>query len=200
VTTVAWDGRYLACDGLMTSANDRVLSRRAEKMVMVQTEGAGTGAAELTWSKGVKVLVVTGAGNYDDWEEYVRMLRETRSWKWPPEGREKTDCEIVEVEVTVRDHVGPLDARRVDGHEWDTEVVFRVREERGRPDEGCEVPYALGSGGSYAMGAMDAGADAREAVAAACRYDVFSGGRILFFDTARPELGVQTWDYSTGEY
>jgi len=39
------------------------------------------------------------------------------------------------------------------------------------------TPYAIGSGASYALGAMDAGATAKEAVKIACR-DVFTGGII----------------------
>lgn len=39
------------------------------------------------------------------------------------------------------------------------------------------TPYAIGSGGAYAIGAMDAGATAKEAVKVASR-DVFTGGRI----------------------
>ena len=39
------------------------------------------------------------------------------------------------------------------------------------------TPYAIGSGSEYALGAMDAGATAKEAVKIACR-DVFTGGVI----------------------
>jgi ATP-dependent protease HslVU (ClpYQ) peptidase subunit len=39
-------------------------------------------------------------------------------------------------------------------------------------------PYAIGSGGSYAMGAMLAGATAKEAVKIAMKLDVDTGGKI----------------------
>jgi ATP-dependent protease HslVU (ClpYQ) peptidase subunit len=39
------------------------------------------------------------------------------------------------------------------------------------------TPYAIGSGASFALGAMDAGATAKEAVKIACR-DVYTGGKI----------------------
>ena len=39
------------------------------------------------------------------------------------------------------------------------------------------TPYAIGSGASYALGAMDAGATAKEAVKIASR-DVYTGGII----------------------
>jgi hypothetical protein len=39
--------------------------------------------------------------------------------------------------------------------------------------------WALGSGADFALGAMAMGADARTAVKVACRFDVYSGGRII---------------------
>ncbi len=39
--------------------------------------------------------------------------------------------------------------------------------------------FALGSGSDYALGAMEAGASAKDAVKAAIKYDVFSGGRVV---------------------
>lgn len=39
-------------------------------------------------------------------------------------------------------------------------------------------PYTLGSGGTYALGAMGAGADARAAVEIAARYDTGTGGDV----------------------
>ena len=36
-------------------------------------------------------------------------------------------------------------------------------------------PWAIGSGGDYALGAMEAGADARKAVQIACKLDINSG-------------------------
>lgn len=40
------------------------------------------------------------------------------------------------------------------------------------------IPNALGSGQGYALGAMEMGATAEEAVAVACKYDPNTGGRI----------------------
>ena len=39
-------------------------------------------------------------------------------------------------------------------------------------------PFAVGSGGAYAMGAMHFGATAIEAVEVACKLDIYSGGEI----------------------
>lgn len=44
----------------------------------------------------------------------------------------------------------------------------------------CEriVPFAMGSGAVYALGAMDAGASAKEAVKIASDRDIYTGGKI----------------------
>jgi ATP-dependent protease HslVU (ClpYQ) peptidase subunit len=42
----------------------------------------------------------------------------------------------------------------------------------------CHTFYAIGSGGDFAMGAMAAGASAKEAVKIAIKHDIYSGGRI----------------------
>jgi 20S proteasome alpha/beta subunit len=39
-------------------------------------------------------------------------------------------------------------------------------------------PFAIGSGGNFAIGAMAHGASAIEAVKIACKYDVYSGGKV----------------------
>lgn len=48
----------------------------------------------------------------------------------------------------------------------------------------CELPYALGSGGDYALGAMHAGASPQQAIEIACRIDTGSGGAIQVIDIA----------------
>ena len=51
---------------------------------------------------------------------------------------------------------------------------------------GVEIdpPFALGSGGDYALGAMGAGADAKEAVVIATHLDVKTGGEIQVVNIA----------------
>lgn len=73
--------------------------------------------------------------------------------------------------------------------------------------EGCEMldfrlPYfspahaawAWGSGADFALGAIDAGATAMEAVRAAMSRDMNSGGAVDFVDTQFFGRGVQRWD------
>lgn len=56
------------------------------------------------------------------------------------------------------------------------------------------APFALGTGGDIALGAMGAGKTAMEAVQIAARWDIMTGGPIDFIDLERPEKGVQRWD------
>lgn len=48
-----------------------------------------------------------------------------------------------------------------------------------------QAPYACGSGGSYALAAMDLGCSPEEAVEAACKRDLFSGGKITVITRPR---------------
>ena len=47
------------------------------------------------------------------------------------------------------------------------------------------APYACGSGSSYAIAAMDLGCSPEEAVEAACKRDLFSGGKITVISRPR---------------
>ncbi|MBB1614517.1 proteasome subunit beta [Pseudomonas sp. UMC65] len=47
-------------------------------------------------------------------------------------------------------------------------------------------PDAIGSGSAYALAAMDMGASAEEAVRAAMRRDIYTGGKIRTFTVTKP--------------
>lgn len=55
------------------------------------------------------------------------------------------------------------------------------------------LPFAMGTGESFALGAMDAGASPEEAVRIAAAHDPFTGGKIISWDIAKvlgqPRLG-----------
>lgn len=53
-----------------------------------------------------------------------------------------------------------------------------------------KAPYAIGSGSDIALGALDQGATAEEAVRVACKRNVMSGGLVttVTFDEVEPEL------------
>lgn len=68
----------------------------------------------------------------------------------------------------------------------ETSGIFIYEAVLRRPGGGVSVSWApldapfhaVGSGAAYAIGAMAQGATAEEAVAIACRFDIYSGGRI----------------------
>lgn len=55
-------------------------------------------------------------------------------------------------------------------------------------------PFAIGTGGDLAMGAMGVGANAMEAVKVAMRWDIRTGGMVDFIDLEWLDKGVQRWD------
>jgi len=65
---------------------------------------------------------------------------------------------------------------------WDGATMVLVAKDSGQIVDFLEVPvadvYALGSGARYAIGAMDAGCTALEAVKIACNRDTYCGGRL----------------------
>ena len=62
-------------------------------------------------------------------------------------------------------------------------VVFLMTYDNGKLDQWSLLENtAIGSGGDFALAAMDFGKDAREAVEYAATRNVFTGGRITVFD------------------
>lgn len=65
---------------------------------------------------------------------------------------------------------------------WDGKSLVLAGKDSNEVVDFLDVPmddvYAMGSGASYAIGAMDAGSSALEATKIACKRDVFCGGRI----------------------
>lgn len=55
-------------------------------------------------------------------------------------------------------------------------------------------PFAVGTGGDIALGAMGAGVTAMEAVKLAMRWDLKTGGEVDFIDVEWLDKGVQRWD------
>ena len=54
-------------------------------------------------------------------------------------------------------------------------------------------PFAIGTGGDIALGAMGAGVTAMEAIKLAMRWDLKTGGEVDFIDTEWIDKGVQRW-------
>ena len=88
--------------------------------------------------------------------------------------------------------------RTPDGDEWSLWVVTKdriVRYSHANPygDCGWSAPFAAGTGGSFALGAMLAGANAMQAVLAATKIDTLSGGNIVSIKLRDFFGGAGTW-------
>jgi len=55
-----------------------------------------------------------------------------------------------------------------------------------------DIPFAIGSGAPYALGAIHAGADAKQAVLAAARYDLYTNDLLQVAQLTGPEESEET--------
>lgn len=153
MTTIAYDGRYLAADTLGVRSGNR---------------------SELP---GCKIEVRDGysfaTGGY--WGHYRSQLI-----AWHVAGHDPRSCPGAGVEGAVL----VLSPQR---------ELFVFTHEAPFPDPEV-APFALGTGGDIALGAMGAGLTAMEAVKLAMRWDLKTGGEVDFIDTEWIDKGVQRWD------
>lgn len=153
MTTIAWDGRYLAADTLGTRDGNRSLSELRKLLV-------SNGRAFAT------------CGNYGPAME--------RLVEWYEAGHDPENL------PNMPKADGGLIV--VSGRQ-----LWVISCEMPYPDEE-HPPFTLGSGRDIALGSMDRGATAMEAVQSAIRWDINTGGEIDFIDMEWIEKGVQRWD------
>jgi len=151
MTTIAWDGRFLAVDKQTTADGTRRVATKAR----LAAAGVNTPRKVLAWA---------GCGPYGrfmcEWYEAGADPE-----KWPKFQYEGDDHAALIVAT----------ARRVE--------VFSAGV-ASYPDLTIieENPfYAWGSGYRFALGAMDRGATAVEAVLTASRFDIFTSSDVLCF-------------------
>lgn len=135
MTTVAWDGKSMAADRMMTFGTTPVPTSKLHR---------------ITFQKKPAILGFSGTA-----DEFIPLLQ----WLKKPKGD------------------APLSQDRQD---WSAMVVLKSGEvfyAAGKPVfiSLGKITWSIGSGGDYAMGAMDFGATAEEAVAIACARDTASG-------------------------
>lgn len=149
VTTIAFDGRYLAADSQMSDGN-----------------GSRTGAVRKI------TQLAKGGALPDDAVFVVSGLAQA----------------ITEATAALPDNYPKF---KIDTTQFYRLVIFfkngAIAEYDGNsayqtPNESRKF-ITMGTGADYAMGAMEAGKTAKEAVKIATKYDVNSGGDILVFDT-----------------
>jgi hypothetical protein len=157
MTTIAWDGRYLAAD-----------TRHC-------TGGTPSGEApKLHWGNGGIVYASSGPAAWKQaWVDWCKAGADPNG-DLPVTGLEGHQGGFIRLDTSAR-VCEMLDFRL---------PYFTV----------APAVWAWGSGADYALGALAAGATAMEAVRAAIRWDVNSGGDIDFVDIEWPDKAVQRWD------
>lgn len=150
MTTVAYKNGVLAADGRM-SLGDMIIKEDTVKVFWVNNHLVG----------------VCGR---------ARAISTFVTWL-----QKMTDYHIVNQEVGALVDLVPPTLEDDDG--WTALVVTPNKQvlmyEGNTPIEmGIDVPMSIGSGSVFALAAMDAGADAEEAVKVAMKRDVFSGGTV----------------------
>lgn len=155
MTTLAFDGRYIAADGRCT-AGSMIVGKKARKLHLItgivrgeETEMVLAGAGSF---EGITIIKnwLEGGGDFfsDDPESAIPMVKEDS------------------VEGFVVTKTGEHFA-------WESSLVPLDQ----------EVPVMGGSGGPFAMAAMKAGKNAVGAIHVAMELDIASGGEVSCFDT-----------------
>jgi len=159
MTTIAFDGRYLAADTLGVRGGNR--SEQPSCKIAVQDGYAFAFGG--TWGHFRQRLMAWALAAFRD--------ADAPEWRFCP----AKDMDGALLVVT------PMRGLLVFTHE--------------APYPDPEAwPFAIGTGGDIALGAMGAGLTAMEAVAIAARWDLKTGGRIDFIDLEHIDEGVQRWD------
>lgn len=150
MTTVAFDGRYVAADGRSTMGN-MVVGKEVQKIFPL----------DFVYNGVSQKAAVVGAGCQESVHIMVEFIK-------------NNDLAITEL------------APDVDPEEF--ELILVLNDGRAMnlgaklTPFPCEVPFAIGSGAQFALGALHSGQSAKQAVDLATTLDAFSGGQVQVFD------------------
>jgi ATP-dependent protease HslVU (ClpYQ) peptidase subunit len=168
MTVIAWDGKTLAADGLMTNGQT-VASTHTQKIFR---------ANEVLFRKwkmcGKSILAFGYAGYYGDQYPVIDAL----NLELTPDTVFNSDTKFTAIMI---DSVGMT--WLVD--KGDKEIHARIY------PAGAEV-VAIGSGADAAYGALRAGRGATEAVLIACECNVYCGGDIQHWTPQRRHGGIES--------
>jgi ATP-dependent protease HslVU (ClpYQ) peptidase subunit len=155
MTTLAFDGRYIAADGRCTSGS-MIVGKNAKKLILIH----GIVRGEET------EMVLAGAGSF----EGITIIK-----NWLESGGDffSQDPEATIPDVKECGVEGFVVTKAGELFGWEPGLVPLDQ----------EVPAMGGSGGPFAMAAMVAGKNAVGAVHVAMELDIGSGGQVTCFDT-----------------
>lgn len=169
MTTIAYDGRYLAADTMATYGQTIKCQQPYSKLRMEARKGYGNAVVHYAFAL---------AGN----------LATLQAWS--------TWFHGIDTQLPVDPHKAPVGAgaettfivvvQGMPAHALNAETPYMLE---------ADVPDAWGSGARFALGAMAMGANAVEAVAAAMVHDAYTGGMVEFIEL-HPDKPweVQTFD------
>jgi hypothetical protein len=161
MTTIAWDGKTIACDTL--AVNGHITQVPVAKL---RESACGR------WVYGI-----TGfSAWFDAWIEWHASFVATTANRMT--SMDAANC-APKWTGGDRDQGNFIAVDLKDGRVWQFGCDLPYPQE-------CFAPTAWGSGENYAMGAMKAGADARRAVGVAIECDICSGGSVLVVDLQPP--------------
>jgi hypothetical protein len=191
MTTVAWDGRYLAGDGMSVTDCGTVRTLRAVKIGLWTPSKPPYRKMKHGEVLGEAVIAGT-AGVRDEGDEYLDWLAKVggkTDAAWPfPIGKDEWGTDVLEIRCEVKG-LG-------DGRTYSKPKSIVGRTPRGRitqvgdPDD-VSQPVAIGCGHQVAEGAMAYGASAMKAVEIASKLDSHTGGQITYIDTYDLDQGVR---------
>lgn len=155
MTTLAYDGRYIAADGRCTVGN-MITGKRAQKLYLIK--GIVRGVED--------EILLAGAGSF----EQLTIIK-----NWLEQGGDffGTDPESLVPEVKPESSEGFFALKSGGFYTWETGLVPMEQ----------EAPAMGGSGGAFAFAGMVGGMNAVEAVYLAIEIDIASGGQVTCFDT-----------------
>lgn len=180
MTTIAWDGRVLAADGMvMTGGDEPMILQRDYLKIRSQITEADRTLGFRSFAKPThRMRAVAVAGS----EAAGRQFEEW--WFSGAEGEFPLDLDRIKDQfhaITLRAELTAGVTQELVAEEWDD----------------CGYSYALpgkfalGCGLRYATAAMCAGADALRAIGVAVELDPGTDGQICYLDTDNWDKGVQ---------
>ena len=159
MTTIAFDGRYLAADGRMTRS-DIIVSATVKKLHLVTTELRGV----------EQEVIVFGAGSWNGIYAIIEWMKVNDVFNIDPELMRPAFPEDADGDSSRQD-VSFIDKN---GQVWCLDAQCRPAP--------YDAPLAEGSGFPFAQMGLELGQNAVEAVRSAIRMDSNSGGIITCFD------------------
>lgn len=159
MTTIAYDGRYVAADGRMTRGNI-VCSANVQKLHILKTVLRGE----------EQEVLIFGAGSWGGIYAIIEWMKVNDAFDTNPELMRPCFPPDNDGEASTQD----VSFITQDGQLWCLDAQSRPAP--------YDAPAADGSGFPFAQTAMSLGQNAVEAVRTAMKLDVGSGGEITCFD------------------